>query len=267
MAAGAAPWLLGPLAGSWLALGIVDSITGTLGGLVSRPLDWVRSLVDGVVSWITDWVNHVIRWAADAFDAIGRTFGQVWDYANSIVSWARTMVTSMWDSLVSWIGRLVTDARNFAGGLVNRLGDWAQTAFGDLWHYAQSIVDWVNRNIWQPLSDAIAGAVRWVSTEVIPWAARIVNDLAGWARTAFDHVWGWLGEIVAPFINWATFLLRAVERALGWIVWIGDRPIDWVRGLWSQWVGVDSRNATASMVDALSREADMVADHLVRWLG
>lgn len=267
MAAGAAPWLLGPLAGSWLALGIVDSITGTLGGLVGKPLDWVRSLVDGVVSWVTDWINHVIHWAADAFDAIGRTFGQVWDYANSIVTWARNMVTSVWDGLVSWVGRLVTDARNFASGMVNRLGDWAQSALNDLWHFGQSIVDWVNRNIWQPLWDGLQGAIHWVETSVIPWAAQIVNDLAGWARTAFDHVWGWLGNVVGPFINWATFLLHGVERAWGWLVWVGDHPIDWVRSMWRYWVGADSRNATASMVDALSREADMVADHLVRWLG
>jgi predicted PurR-regulated permease PerM len=267
MAGGAALWLLGPLAGSWLALGIVDSITGTLGGLVGKPLDWVRSLVDGVVSWITDWVNHVIRWASDAFDAIGRTFGQVWDYANSIVTWAQSMVTSAWDRLVSWVGHLVADARSFASGLFNRLADWAQTAVNGVWQFAQSIVDWVNRNVWQPLWEHIQGTISWVASSVIPWAAQIVNDLAGWVHTAFDHVWGWIWSTVSPFIDWATYLLRAVERAIGWIVWVGDHPIDWVRKMWRYWIGADSRHATASLVDALTSESDMVADHLVRWLG
>lgn len=259
--------LLGPLAGSWLALGIVDSIAGALGGLVSKPVDWARSMIQGVVSWITDWVNHVIDWAGHAFDSLWGVFGTLSGWAHEVGNW----IGAEWDRVSRWIGSAVGRTADWVAGRIGDTVNWAFNELNKVYTWAQRLVDdswrWAFDNVIAPIRDTATALAHDLWNTVVPWVKRIVDDLQGWAVSGFDHLWGWLRAEVQPFIGWAIGLLHGVEKAWGWIVWVGEHPIDWVRALWRAWIGMDGRNATAAMVDALTRESDLVADHLVRWLG
>lgn len=257
--------LLGPLAASWLALGIVDSIAGALGGLVSKPVDWARSMIQGVVSWVSDWLNHVIDWAGRAFDAIDGVIRQLWDFGNSIVTWAHGLMVDVYDRLTGWVGGLIRDVRGWVTGWINHVIDWVSGMVGDLWDYARGTVDWVNRNIWQPLSDRIDGAVNWVENNIVPWLGNLVGDLRGWATSAFDHVWGWLGDTLQPWIGWAQGLLHLVEGAAGWLAWIAQRPYDWFVAMWHHLADSHPDTLEAMVTRAFESSGTRLEDAVVRW--
>lgn len=258
-------WLLAPLAGLWVAGGILDSLTGAIGWATGPIYDAVKRLVGGVIGWVSDWVGHVIDWVSAGFDAINRGLRSVGDFANSLVGWAQGMVTTAFDNLVTWVGRGLDAARTFAQGLVDTATSWALDELNRLWGYATGLVDWVNQNVWRPLWDKIEGAVGWVQSTVLPWVGNELARLGSYAKGLTDWVVGWVRDLVVPFFDFARPLLAVVSRAFGWLVWIAEHPYDWFVATWHA-IGDLSPDAISGMVArAMRDDAGHIEAELVRW--
>lgn len=263
--AGASLALLAPLGVLWMAAGIIDSLTGAIGWTVGPIWDQVKKLVNGVVGWVSDWVGHVVDWASAAFDAIDRGLRAVTDFANSLVSWARNLVTTTFDNLVTWVTNGINAARNLATGLVNRVTDWATTELNRLWSYASGIFDWVNRNIWEPLWSKIEGAVSWVQNNVIPWVANGLRVLRDDVGKGLDWVLDQVPRPLRHWLDWAGPILEAAGRAVGWLAWFALHPVDWFVKLWHAIGDLSPETISGMVARAMRDDAGHIEAELVRW--
>lgn len=145
--------------------------------------NWLKSIFNGGKGVLTD----IEKWLAGAITAVYSFFNnlidQIWSalriLGNSITTfagWVESGITDLYH-LIRWvidvgIPRVLQWAESELAKLasyLSQLRDWAISQLEKLGQWALSelnkLTQWVLKNVWDPLWNAITGAIRWIEKE------------------------------------------------------------------------------------------------------
>lgn len=202
-------------------------------------INWLKDLYNGLVGDL----NAVQKWIVGAINAVYSFFDRLINQLWSALSWLQNALNSfvsqiyqyalslyhliMWiiqvgiPQVTSWAQRELSKLWNYLSGLVNwalsqltALGDWA---LGQL----NRLADWVVRNVYDPLYNAVTGAIRWIQREgaFVYYLLTHPDQLASIIGKYLLGAWMGLGRRYAkPFVRWILHTAMSEAGALGSII-------------------------------------------------
>lgn len=246
------------------------------------------------------WLQNIFR---KGTNNLVQLVGAVWDIAVTIWSFFADLSSYVgrgFTDLFNWVTNFGWRAYNGVLGLER----WAGQAWSDLirliattgremlqraidvaFNYANDVIRYVNP-VFDSLRGMVSGVYRWVSESVFtPLANRIVgltSDLYGSVGTLTQFVrdtgeWaaGYARGLVASAIKplWDVYVFIRDDLVPLWLkvkdflVFVATHPLDWWLRLLREAMDKAQRNAGEWIMASLVRNANMVEDVIVRWLG
>jgi hypothetical protein len=197
---------------------------------------WLKSIYNGAIGKLSD----VERWIVGAINAVYSFFNgliqQVWiaiqavGYAiqwyvrilsetlNSLNTLAEYILTKVIPSVVSWATNELAKLRNFAVGVYNWAVSQIRLLGTVLLAEIQKVVQWVLRNVWDPLYNLIKGILHWITNEgaYVYYLLTHPDKLAALLGKYILGSWIALGQRYAkPFVKWL------VHNMLSQASWLG----------------------------------------------
>lgn len=253
------------VAADWLD-DLFDDLGGLLGGLLSPVAGFVKRVARAVVARVTaiiDFALGIVWWVIGTIqEAVG--------LANTAITNLRNLIASVVGQLRAWVEGVVAwavgGAIALARTLVDGLREWVGGWVGWLVRRADAIEEWVRRHVLEPLSRALAWVESWVRTEVVPFVVGLWRE----ALALVEGLRSWIGDRIAAvwdFIDrWATPLLRVVDAARDWLVFMATHPFTWWRIAFSELIGRGRGDMMDALVRAMQREGDRWEEFLIRWI-
>lgn len=153
---------------------------------------WLNSLLNWGIGGVKDLWNKVINVVSVVYSYVDGLFNAAISDINAVYKWISHLVgsvenwtISLYNSLSGWVNRIYGDFQRWVSGLwsdlisdLNGVIRWATQQLNNLvgWALAQlnRLVQWVIQNIWNPLYNAISGAINWIGREGY-WAYYMVT--------------------------------------------------------------------------------------------
>ena len=191
----------------YLAIGVAQNLVdralsgiGTAADLLDRVYEWLWPKITGFVA-----------------DAVGALRDAAWSLFLHAIATAQQLV----DDLRSWTGAGLDFVANAAHQLVDDLRSWTAAGLDFVGHAAHMLFD----QAVQLVHDAIDAAVHELRAglDFVAGAARDALDL--FRRDVLDPVAGALQSFIDNEWHWAMNLLKVLEDAAEWLVWIGEHVV------------------------------------------
>lgn len=161
-------------------------------------------------------INTIITWVNGIIDAIAQDVSLIYttlyyyiqydiNYAYSlylaVINWAEASLANFYNwafaeiqKLYTWAGDLINDVIN----ALNVLTQWVETQFAD-------ILLWIYNNIWDPIWNALAGALKWIATYGAFIVSLLTNPLLLAQLIGKAILGAWLlitTTLALPFFKW-----------------------------------------------------------------
>jgi hypothetical protein len=220
------------------AIDLYDEGTQIFVNAVDDAFSFLDSVVTVLGGWATDaynWVMNAESWADNKLNAF---FTSIWD-------------NNIWPA--------ISDARN-----------WAT----DLYNDADSVISAINGTISSMWNDWLAPAVEWIGNAE-SWVANhinaaltdLYNDTIGPLVTVAEDAYHDAVSAYDWITGTAVSVVDAVIKAIGWIVWFGEHPIQTTEDI-EQWVSSAVTGSwVRSYVSDLTGDADEIENAFAKLLG
>lgn len=137
-------------------------------GWASSGLDdlWkkVISIFKTVYSYIDGWINQIIKDINSVYQYVWSLYQAGERFAQSIYTAVVSWGVKQFNSIVSWASKLWSQLYSFIQSVIV----WAAKEIAQVRAYIDSylsnLVNWILKNIWDPLYNFISGAVKWIET-------------------------------------------------------------------------------------------------------
>ena len=166
---------------------------------LSNLRDWFNGFIDDIYKAINDAVNSLRSWV------------QSWiTWLDSWSDWVESQFNAAWAA----ISKTLTDAKNYAYGIVNDVYSWAASQLDGVYNYVVAQI-----NI------------------VYDWAAAQVNAAKTYAYDIVNNVWDYVYASIKPWLDW----LQPVKFYVDWFVQTGyynlkqfiANPLEYILGLFA----------------------------------
>jgi phage-related protein len=173
------------------------------------PWDWiigagnaVAGVSQAVANWVSQIIASVVSWVQDAITSIWNTLRDL-----------GAEISSIWSSVVNTIENAVSGVINWVSGLIQSITSWVTRGIMDLWNWVRGTWDWVTRHI----SDLVK-LVEHTFSQVVDWVNReIFQPLYRLYTGIRDFFTGWIVRIWQYFEH-PELLVALIGGAL-WRTW------------------------------------------------
>lgn len=182
---------------------------------------WIVGAINAVYSFFNQLINQLwgaLGWLENALNSFVK---QIYDYALYLYHLILWVIQVGIPQVATWAQHELGKLWNYLGGLVN----WALSQLDALARWAQSelnrLADWVVRNIYDPLYNAITGAIRWIEREgaFVYYLLTHPDQLAAIIGRYLLGAWMGLGRRYAkPFVRWILHTAMSEASAFGSII-------------------------------------------------
>lgn len=181
-----------------------DLYNGLVGEL-SAIEKWIMGALTAVYSFFNRLINQLWNALAWLQNALNSIVNQIYQYALSLYHLILWVIQVGIPQVATWAQHELGKLWDYLGGLVN----WARSQLGALANWAlgalNRLADWVVRNVYDPLYNAVTGAIRWIEREgsFVYYLLTHPDQLAAILGRYLLGVWMGLGRRYAkPFIRW-----------------------------------------------------------------
>lgn len=177
---------------------------GTVGAL-STIEKWIVGALNAVYSYLGNLISQLWTSVQQILGSVGQYIDKLEKSLYSLYSLVQWVITKGIPDLANWAASELAKLADYAKGVYN----WALSELGRIESWALGELDklaqWVLRNVWDPLWNAIASAVKWIENEgayvyyLVTHPDKLAQLLAEYALSQ----WLNLGRRFAkPFIKW-----------------------------------------------------------------
>lgn len=194
-------------------------------------LNWLRSLYGDAISgidylkrWVLDIFQTIYSYLDNLVNAIWQDITYVYQYLQSLYNYVINTLDNFYNTflnlvyqsirdLQAWVTRLMNDIYLFADQIIN----WTQSLINSIYSWVgqqlANLANWAIANIWDPLYNAINGALNWIYKYgyYMFWLLTHPDQLALLLAKYILAAWYQLGRQYAGAIG--RFLLYSMVRA------------------------------------------------------
>lgn len=197
-----------------------DLYNGLVGDL-NAVQKWIMGAINAVYSFFDQLINQLwgaIDWLIGELNS---AIGQIYQYALSLYHLIMWVIQTGIPQLARWAQNELGKLWNYLGGLVS----WAEAQLAAVGRWVlgelNQLVDWVIRNIWDPLYNAVSYAIRWIGREgaFVYYLLTHPDQLAAILGRYLLGSWMGLGRKYAkPFVRWILHTALSEAHTFGSII-------------------------------------------------
>jgi len=146
-------------------LSLLKSIWNLFTGGVADIWHHVISLISAVWSYADRIYNVLAHDVTTVYDSLIHFAKSVDKWVTHTVDWLRGLIQQVYHDIVSWAVRQLNNLRNFAVSAYRWTVRELDKLASSISATAHAITSWVIQHIWQPLDNAITGAIHWIEHE------------------------------------------------------------------------------------------------------
>lgn len=174
-------------------------------GKLSDIEKWIMGALNAVYSYFSGLVSQVWTGLQALGSAIDGYINQLWSSFSSLYTLVQYILTKSIPNVISWAVGELNKVRSYAIGVYN----WAISQLGKLASWTQSLISdaiqWVLKNVWDPLWNDITGALKWIANEGA-YVYYLLTHPDVFAKIAGEYIlsqWiNWGKRFAKPFVNW-----------------------------------------------------------------
>lgn len=174
-------------------------------GVLTTIERWVVGAINVVYSYFSALISQLWTGLQSLANAVNKFVGEVELSLYNLYTQAQWIITKGIPQLANW----VLNELNKLGAYIYSVYNWAVKELAWLETWAQNeltkLTEWVLKNVWDPLWNAITSAVKWIETEgaYVYYLLTHPDQLAAILGAYLLREWTSLGRKYAkPFVKW-----------------------------------------------------------------